>query len=205
MKLYGHSFSTCTRKVLITLAEKGHEAQFINIDLSKGEQKSPPYLTKHPFGVVPCLDDNGFILYESRAICRYLDAKFSNTTRLVPMDLTSLAKMEQWISVEQSYVSPAIGQFFVQKVLKPMRGQETDLLAVESAKKDAHFVFDIINKELGSKPYLAGEQFTLADVFMMPYHFHLISAKETQVMEAYPHLMNWWKRVSERPSWKQFS
>ncbi|WP_338869729.1 glutathione S-transferase N-terminal domain-containing protein [Myxococcus stipitatus] len=56
MKVHGHPMSTCTRKVLTTLAEKGHEATFVLVDLAKGEQKSPAHLARQPFGVVPVLE-----------------------------------------------------------------------------------------------------------------------------------------------------
>jgi glutathione S-transferase len=204
MKLYGHPFSTCTRKVLITLAEKGLKADFVHVELAKGEQKNPNYLAKHPFGVVPFFEDGDFSMYESRAICRYLDAKYSNP-KLTPTDFPSLGKMEQWISVEQSYVASASGRLFVQKFLIPMGGGQSDLSIVEQARKDAHHAFNVINNHLRTQPYFAGEQFTLADIFMMPYHAHLEVSKELEILESYPHVMAWWNRVSQRPSWKQFS
>ena len=84
MKLYGSPISTCTRKVLCTLAEKGAQADFVNIELFKGEQKNADYMTVHqPFGRVPAIEDDGFSMYESRAIIRYLDATLPGT-KLVP-------------------------------------------------------------------------------------------------------------------------
>src|SRR5262245_37977023 len=105
MKIYGHPMSTCTRKVLTVLAEKGHEAEFVLVDLLKGEQKQPDHLARQPFGVVPVLDDNGFRIYESRAIIRYLDEKLGGTS-LTPTDMVGRALMNQWMSVEQSYLAP---------------------------------------------------------------------------------------------------
>jgi glutathione S-transferase len=71
--LYGNKFSTCTRRVLLTLAEKEAEAEFRNVDFQKMEQRSPEYMEKHqPFGKVPVLYDGEWKLYESRAIVRYL-------------------------------------------------------------------------------------------------------------------------------------
>lgn len=204
MKLYGHPFSTCTRKVLLTLAEKELQAEFVHIELSKGEQKNPEYLLKNPFGVVPFLEDGEIKMYESRAICRYLDAK-SPQNKLTPTEISSRARMEQWTSVEHSYIDPAVGKMIHQKILHPMRGLATDLQVVESARKSLHFVFNILNSELRKSPYLAGEAFSLADLFIMPCHAHLTLAKEVEVMEAYPHFMNWWSRVSKRPSYKQFN
>ena len=199
MKLYGHPFSICTRKVLLTLAEKGLQAEFVHVELGKGEHKAPEYMQKNPFGVVPYFEDDGIKMYESRAICRYLDAKYPYP-RLTPSETLSRAKMEQWISVEQSYLDSAVGKIFHQKVLHPMKGLPTDGQVLETGKKETHRVFTIMNSELRTRPYFAGEEFTLADVFMMPYYHHLTFSKEIEIMESYPYLMNWWNRVSKRPS-----
>jgi glutathione S-transferase len=70
LKLYGSAMSTS--RVLITILEKELPYEFIRVDIFKGEQKSEDYKTLQPFGKVPVLDDSGFIMYESRAICKYL-------------------------------------------------------------------------------------------------------------------------------------
>ncbi len=71
MKLFGHPLSSCTRKVLVTLSEKGATADFTLVDLFVAEHKAQQHLSRQPFGVIPVLDDDGFVLYESRAIIRY--------------------------------------------------------------------------------------------------------------------------------------
>ena len=86
MKVYGFPGSTCTRKVLMTLHEKNCPYAFIPVDLGKGEHKQPEHLARQPFGVVPVLDHDGFVLYESRAIIRYLDAALVGE-KLTPTDL----------------------------------------------------------------------------------------------------------------------
>jgi glutathione S-transferase len=70
LKLYGSAMSTS--RVLTTILEKELPYEFIRVDISKGEQKSEDYKKLQPFGKVPVLDDDGFIMYESRAICKYL-------------------------------------------------------------------------------------------------------------------------------------
>src|SRR4029079_3910704 len=98
--------------------------EFVLVDIMKGAQKSPEYLARHPFGVVPLLDDDGFQLYESRAILRYLDGKYGG---LAPTDLKDRAVMEQWISVEQSYFSPPAMKVVFQAMFNPMMfGKPTD-------------------------------------------------------------------------------
>jgi glutathione S-transferase len=105
MKLYGHPGSICTNRVLFALAEKSVEPEVVVVDLAKGEHKLPAHLARHPFGMLPALEDGDVSLYESRAIIRYVDDKLPGT-RLPPRNRASRAAMEQWISVEQSYASP---------------------------------------------------------------------------------------------------
>src|SRR5438046_9517223 len=76
MKLYTFPPSTNSRKVRIALLEKGLEFERINVDLTKGEQKNPDYLNIHPFGQVPALDDEGFVLYDSTVINEYLEDEY---------------------------------------------------------------------------------------------------------------------------------
>ncbi len=105
MKVYGHPMSTCTRKVLTTLIETGTPFDVVLIDFAKGEHKQEAHLARQPFGQVPVLDDDGFELYESRAICRYLDEKANGPLR--PGDARGRARMEPWISIVMCDFSPA--------------------------------------------------------------------------------------------------
>ena len=104
LKLYGASGSTCSKRVATILREKEVPYELVGINFAQGEQKTPEYLEKQPFGQVPyivCLfdafrcfgshtcnqDDDGFLLFESRAICRYIEAKYPKQgTSLIPTD-----------------------------------------------------------------------------------------------------------------------
>src|SRR5689334_22469692 len=111
MKLYGHPLSTCTRKVLTTLAETNTPYELVVVDFAKGEHKQEPHLSRQPFGQVPAIDDDGFEMYESRAICRYIDEKARGP--LTPTDMPGRARMEQWISIETSdFSGPAMKYIF---------------------------------------------------------------------------------------------
>jgi len=202
MKIYGNPFSTCTRKVLATLAEKGKEVEMVMVDLGKGEQKNPEYLKRQPFGKVPALEDDGFQLYESRAIIRYLDDKLPGI-KLTPADPKQRATMEQWSSVEYSYFSPTAMKIVYQKIFHPMRGQPVDMEVVKKAKEDLGRTLDVMEAQLGKTPYIAGDSFTLADIGYMPYLEYVFAGQEGDVVEARPHVAAWWKRISARPSWKK--
>ncbi|KAI0739292.1 thioredoxin-like protein, partial [Irpex lacteus] len=106
LKLVGNPLSTCTRRVATILKEKKVPYEFVSIDFAKGEHKSPAFLAKQPFGQVPYIvEDDGFTLYESRAIGRYIAEKYRGQgNEVLPSkdDLKAVALFEQAASVEQS-------------------------------------------------------------------------------------------------------
>jgi glutathione S-transferase len=87
LKVYGAKRSTCTQRVLTALYEKGVPYELITIDFSKAENKSEKYMKLQPFGKIPVLDDDGFILFESRAIAKYIAKKYAGQgTSLIPAE-----------------------------------------------------------------------------------------------------------------------
>jgi glutathione S-transferase len=98
LKVYGSKTSTCTQRVLTALYEKGVPYELITIDFSKAEHKSEKYMKLQPFGKVPVLDDDGFIMFESRAISKYIAKKYAGQgTSLMPAedDLKAYGLFEQ--------------------------------------------------------------------------------------------------------------
>ncbi len=201
MKVYGHPMSTCTRKVLTVLAEKGEKHEFVLVDLTKGEHKMPEHLSRQPFGVVPALDDDGFALFESRAMIRYLDEKFP-TPALSPKDAKGRALMEQWISVEHSNFTPAAMKIIYQNLFNKMMGKTPDLDVVAKGREETGRVLDVLDRELGKRNYLAGAEFSLADICYMPYVEYLFAAEAGDLITSRRNVAAWWERVSSRPSWK---
>ena len=199
---YGMRSATCTCKVLLVLAEKHKDARFVAIDLHKGEQKHVLHKLRQPFGRIPVLDDHGFILYESRAIIRYLDEKFSSSgPRLTPSTLEGRARMNQWISVEYSYLAPAATLIFQELLWKPA-GSPVSKKAIAAGRAGVAQVLDVVDRVLKRQPYLAGSSFSLADVCWMPALENLFLANQGDLVEERPGVLGWWKRVSTRPSWK---
>lgn len=202
MKVYGHPASTCTRKVLCLLAEKGASAEFVMVDIMKGSQKTADHLARHPFGVVPVLeDDDGFVLYESRAILRYLDAKVEGP-RLTPKSLKDNALMEQWISVEQSYFSPPAMKAILEVFFAPMKGTTPDADVITKGKAEAAKALDVLERQLVGKEFVVGD-FSLADITYAPYLQYLFDTKAGDIVAERPNVSAWATRVLERPSWKK--
>jgi glutathione S-transferase len=197
LKIFGHPVSTCTRKVLMTLAESGAPFEMAAVDFAKGEHKKEPHLSHQPFGRIPAIDDDGFQMFESRAICRYLDQK--SGSKLTPSDPKARAKMEQWISVETSEFTPHAMKFIYQHVFQ--RPQEPGV--IEAAAKGLEATCAVLDKQLGQTPYLAGAEFSIADICYMPYIEYAIGTPAKEILAKFPHVMTWWNRVSERPAWRK--
>jgi glutathione S-transferase len=202
MKVYGRPLSTCTRKVLTTLAEKGHKAEFVAVDATKGENKQPAYLALQPWGQVPALEDDGFTMYESRAIIRYLDQALPGPA-LTPASAKDRGRMEQWISVETSNFSPIAMKIVIQLHFGKMRGMEPNMEIVNQAKQELVKPLDVLEAALHDREYLVGS-FSLAEICFMPY-FEYLSASGVgdELFGPRKHVDSWWKRISQRASWKQ--
>jgi len=197
IKIYGNPMSTCTRKVLATLAETGTPFEMNVVDFAKGEHKQEAHLRRQPFGRIPALEDDGFELFESRAMARYINEKASG--KLVPGDAKGRAKMEQWISVETSEFSGNAMKFIYEYMFK--RAQDPAVL--EAAGKALETTCAAMDRQLAKTPFLAGSDFTIADIGYMPYLEYAMATPAKDIFAKYPHLMAWWNKLSERPSWRK--
>ncbi|KAF9231919.1 glutathione S-transferase [Melanogaster broomeanus] len=203
LKLYGFPISTCTRLVALICKEKEIPYELIVVDLTKGEQKTPAFMQHQPFGVIPYIDDDGFILYESRAICRYLIKKYptQGTLGLIPTDLQAEAVFEQAASVEGTNFAANAIPLAIEEVFKPRRGLQTnearaaEYLATLNAKLGA---YDVI---LGKQKYLAGETVTLADLQHIPFGALLCTAGHADIFSSKPNVARWWNELTSRPAW----
>lgn len=200
MKLHGHPLSSCTRKVLVTLAEKGAKAELSVVDLLAGEHRGPAHVARHPFAMIPVLEDEGFVLYESRAILRYLDRKLPGVS-LVPRDTREIARMDQWLSVNQSYVAPHVSALVAERVVKPKLGGPADAERISGAEAGLSRALGVLDAALRESPFLAGEAFSLADISLMPYVAALPLVGADALIGGVPNVARWWERVSSRPSW----
>lgn len=197
LKIFGNPMSTCTRKVLMTLAEADAPYEMSVIDFAKGEHKQQPHLGRQPFGQIPAIDDDGFTLFESRAICRYLDGKLNG--KLVPSDPKVRAEMEKWISIETSNFTPHAMKFVYHYAFK--REQEPAVL--EAATKALETALDVMEERLAKSPYLAGSELSLADVCFMPYIEYAMGSPVKDMLAKRPHVNAWWTKISERPTWRK--
>jgi len=200
MKIYGHPMSTCTRKVLAILAERKANFDFEVVDLFKGENRSAAHLARQPFGQIPVLEEGDLRLYESRAILRYLDEVLPGH-KLTPSDAKDRAIMEQWISIETSNFTTHAMKIIYEDLFKKMQGAPADSTAIQAGTTGVSKALDILNHRLGEVAYIAGADFTLADICYMPYVEYLFAAGHGDLITSRANVAAWWNRVSTRPSW----
>jgi glutathione S-transferase len=190
------------RAVLTTLEEKG--ARYSFSPLAPGGLRSPEHLARHPFGRVPVLEHDGFLLYETQAILRYLDRVLPNPA-LTPADSKRAARMDQVMNVNDWYLFQGVANVIVfHRVVGPrVLGLAPDEAAIEAAMPKARAVFDELARLLGGQSFFTGETMTLADLLVAP-HLGLFSlAPEWPALVA-PHrnLVAWLARMEARPSLK---
>jgi glutathione S-transferase len=190
------------RAVLTTLEEKGARYRFS--PLAPGGLRSPEHLARHPFGRVPVLEHDGFLLYETQAILRYLDRVLPNPA-LTPADPRRAARMDQVMNVNDWYLFQGVANVIVfHRVVGPrVLGITPDEAAIEAAMPKARAVFDELARLLGGQSFFTGETMTLADLLVAP-HLGLFSfAPEWPALVA-PHknLVAWLARMEARPSFQ---
>jgi glutathione S-transferase len=195
IKLYTFPPSTNSRKVRIALLEKGLEFERINVDLSKSEQKDPEYLKIHPFGQIPALDDEGFIIYDSTVINEYLEDEYPYPS-LMPGDSEGRARARLMEDLRDTHFNPYFVHI-IQEMRKPEG--ERDSQRIDNAKAEIIKCFDRIEAELGGKEYLAGP-FSLADVAFMS-NIELLDRFGIPVAaDKYQNTVAWIARLKARPS-----
>jgi glutathione S-transferase len=162
IKLYTFPPSTNSRKVRIALIEKGLEFERVNVDLTQREQKNPEYLKIHPFGQVPALDDEGFVIYDSTVINEYLEDEYPYPS-LMPADSEGRARARLLEDFRDSHFNPYCVHI-IYETRKPEG--ERDAQRIDNAKAQITAAFDRLESELQGKEYLVGT-FSLADIAFM--------------------------------------
>ena len=197
IKIYTYPLSTNSRKVRIMLLEKGLEFERINVDLSKREQKNAEYLKIHPFGQVPALDDDGFILYDSTIINEYLEDEYPHPP-LLPNDSEGRARARLMEDFRDNCFNPPFVEI-IHENRKPEGGKDPKV--IEHGQKEITGCFDRIEKELEGKEYLAGA-FSLADIAFMP-NFDSLERFKIPVDPKFKNMHAWMARLKARPSFAE--
>ena len=199
--VFGPAYSTYTRSALLALEEKGVAYQLETVDMFGGAAAEPAHLARQPFAKVPAFEHDGFRVYETCAIMRYVDEAFDGPA-LQPADAHGRARMEQAISVIDSYAYPSlVGGLVMQRMVAPMLGGECDEAVVTDALPKAATSVEALAGILGDDAYLAGETMSLADLHAVPIFAYASTIPEcAEMIAAAPGMARWWATMSARES-----
>jgi glutathione S-transferase len=169
--------------------------------MKPGEHKSAAYLALHPFGRVPAIEHDGFRLYETQAILRYIDAVFPEPA-LQPKDPKAAARMNQIIGINDWYLFPDVCRVIVfQRIVAPaIFGQAPDEAVIAQAAPKVPTCIGELNRLLGDAPFLAGEQLSLADLILAPQLDYLFATPEGRAAMQGTALDSWLARMNARAS-----
>jgi glutathione S-transferase len=199
MIVHGIPGSPYVRAALLTLEEKGAEYELAA--MAPGTLKQQPHLSRHPFGRIPAFEHDGWMLYETRAIMRYVDAVVPGP-RLQPDKPRAAARMDQLMNITDWYVMPQVSATITfNRVVAPRFNRPVDEEKVVQAIPNAQICVAEIARLLDGHPWMAGEALSLADLLLAPHLSMFAQAPEgAQILREHENLRRWLARVEARPS-----
>jgi glutathione S-transferase len=199
--VFGTPYSVYVRAVQLTLEEKGVGYHLEPVDVFAEGGPPSGFLERHPFGRIPAFEHDGFRLYETGAITRYVDEAFPGPA-LQPATPQGRGKVNQLLSSLDAYVyRTLVWDIHVERISKPKRGQTPDEARIQAALTKAQICLRAVRDIMGNGPFLAGEALTLADCHAAPMFAYFMLAPEAgPLLEGHPRLGAWWQQMAERRS-----
>lgn len=204
LKIWGRTNSSNVQKVLWLCEELGLAFDRVDIGGAFGGNKEPAYLALNPNGLVPTIEDNGLVLWESNSILRYLAGQYGAakpaTATLLPATPATRADVERWMDWQISTLNGPVGTIFIGLVRTPP--EKRDAGAIEAGRKGAAAAFDILDRHLAGRDFVGGSNFTIGDIpagIAAWRWFNLPVERPNQ-----PHLRAWYERLLQRPGYKKY-
>ena len=186
-------------KVVYAVEELGLDYTIIPVDLTKGENRNPEHLVRHPFGKVPAIEHNNQFIFESNAILRYMGSVATST--VFPSNLVERAHADQWLEYFAHQAGRWCSTIWFQKCIGPKYFNEEP--NEEIIKEQTEWLLNdmaVIDQHLSKNTFLAGNDFTLADVVA---HCGVRGFKEAALpLGDYPHFIRWFQALENRPTFK---
>ena len=209
MQFYDFRLAPSPTKVRIFIAEKSLEIPTVDVNLREGEQRAAEFRARVPSATVPALElDDGTVLVESHAICRYLEELYPETN-LLGTDAKEQALVLMWhdIALLEGYLG-------IQEVLRnnldafadralpgPVNHEQIKAL-VDRGRKRIEVFFDKLNQRLAESPYVALDRFTYADIAAYVYQGFAARATGENPAEGRDDLTRWYETIAARPAVK---
>jgi glutathione S-transferase len=199
--VFGAAYSVYVRAVRLVLHEKGVAYDHVDVDVFAPSGPTAAYLERHPFGRIPAFEHDGFRLYESGAIERYVDAAFDGPA-LQPDEPHAQARMNQALSVLDGYCYRSlVWDIFVERVRAPAAGRASDEARIGAALPRAETCLRALGEISGDGPWLAGPALTLADLHAAPMFVYFRMAPEgAAAIARHPRIAAWLDAMMARPS-----
>ncbi len=161
-RIWGRTNSINVMKVLWACEELALAYERIDAGGPFGRVKDPEFLAMNPNGLIPVLEEDGFVLWESNAILRYLGEAHGTGSDLWPQEARARALADQWMDWQQTTAQAAMGPAFVQMFRTPP--ERRDEAVIRRSVERAAEVFPVLESHLARHPFVAGNRFTLGDI-----------------------------------------
>jgi len=199
LKVWGRNTSSNVQKVMWAIGELGLGHERIDVGGAYGKNREAEYLAMNPNGLVPTLqEDDGFLLWESNSIVRYLGSKYDAANVIEPKDLKQRAVANQWMDWQLSVCGPAITPVFWGLIRTPP--EKRDPAAIKAGVDKTVEAMKMLDARLAKSDYVAGPAFSYGDipVAIMCYRYVQLVPDRP----ATPHLDRWYATVSSRQAFK---
>jgi glutathione S-transferase len=194
LKIWGRVNSVNVKKAMWCVAELGLAHERIDAGMQYGVVNTPEYRKMNPTGLVPTIDDDGYTLWESHTIVRYLCAKHS-AGRLWPTDLKARADAERWMDWAFTFQS-AMRNVFWGLIRTPP--EKRDANAIEEGRKKTIALLPMLEQTLARQPFVAGRDFTMGDI---PIGCEVQRYMRVPIERpAFPAVQAWFERLCQRPA-----
>lgn len=197
IRIWGRINSTNVRKVLWCAEEIGLSYEHIDAGGAFGIVTDPDYLKMNPNGLVPCLQDDDLILWESNAIVRYLARRYGQAALASPDDVKGWAKADKWMDwASLSFGSPFRDLFW--NLVRYAPEKRNDLEIRRGAEKCADLMA-IADAALIHEPYLSGPEIGIGDIPLgcIAYAWFSMPIERPEL----PHLIKWYEHLCKRPAY----
>lgn len=199
--VFGAAYSVYVRIVRLTLEEKGVPYRLEEVDIFAEGGPPAEHRARHPFGRIPAFAHDGFHLFETAAIARYIDEAFDGPA-LMPRGAQARARVNQIAGLLDSYGYRAlVWDVYVERVRAPQEGRPSDEAKIAAGLETAETVLATLEDLMGEGDYLAGAHLTLADLHAAPIVGYFRQAPEGAALLArHPKMARWWERMTQRES-----
>jgi glutathione S-transferase len=199
LEIIGAPQSNFVRTARIACMEKG-----VPYTLNPARPHSPDVDAIHPFGKIPVMRHGDLALCETKAMCTYIDLAFEGPP-LMPRDPAGAARTEQWISLVSTGIDPVlVRQYLIAYFFSGLPDGAPDRAKIDATLPKMREMFGLLDRELGTRAYLAGNEFSLADAFLLPIMYYMQKMPESgEMLKASANVSAWFDRVSARPSAKE--